>query len=70
MVKLSEIYPKYGAYLGGLILALSVLIYMYIYGRAVRILRKLEPKYVAMMLLNSYLFGLGLFIILTLEGVI
>lgn len=61
---------KYGTILGIVCLLVSILIYLYVYGRVIRILKRLEMKYLSILIINSYLFAFGLYCLLVSHGVI
>ncbi len=61
---------KYGFPIGIIILVISVLIYVYIYGRVFRIFKRLETRYAIALMANSYLFAFGLFLVFMAKGML
>ena len=58
----------YGGIIGILILIVSVAIYLYLYGRIIRVLKRLDMRYVLYLVLNSYIFTTGLFLLMVANG--
>ncbi|MEX0567894.1 MAG: hypothetical protein Q6363_001900 [Candidatus Njordarchaeota archaeon] len=61
---------NYGLPVGIALLIISMLIYIYLYGRMIRTLKRITLKYLFMIIANSYIFAFGLFCILVSNGII
>ncbi len=68
MVKTAHWLLKYGTLLGIFSMLISIFIYIYIYGRVIRIMGKLDSRYISLLIINSYIFAFGLLCLLVSHG--
>jgi len=61
---------KYGFPIGIVLIIISTLVYVYVYGRVFRIFKRLEPRYAAALIANSYVFAFGLLLIFMAKGIL
>ena len=69
-MKMAHWVLKYGFPIGIVLMIISILVYVYIYGRIFRIFKRLEPRYAIALMANSYIFAFGLFLIFMAKGVL